>query len=82
MQIQKLAIKEQLIKTVVKSGNGGAIWIPKNWLGQEVIIILPDKPKLNVKEKVIHLLEPYLKDIIAVFLYGSVYSSLTYVRFC
>ena len=71
MEIQKLAIKEQLVKTVVKSGNGGAVWVPKDWLGQEVIVILPDKPKLDPKEKVIHLLEPYLKDVIAVFIYGS-----------
>ncbi len=71
MNMQKLAIKEQLVKKVVRSGNGGAVWVPKNWLGQEVIVILPDKPKLNIKERVIHLLEPYLKDIIAVFIYGS-----------
>ena len=71
MQIQKLAVKEQIVKTVVKSGNGGAVWVPKNWLGQEVIVILPDKPKLDVKERVIHLLEPYLKNITAVFIYGS-----------
>ncbi len=71
MQIKKLAIKEQLVKTVVKSGNGGAVWVPKNWLGQEVIVILPDKPSLSIKEKIVHLLEPYLKDIIAVFIYGS-----------
>ncbi len=71
MEIQKLAIKEQIVKHVVKSGNGGAVWVPKNWLGEEVIVILPDKPKLNIKEKVVHLLEPYLKDVIAVFMYGS-----------
>ena len=71
MQIQKLAVKEQIVKTVVKSGNGGAVWVPKGWLGQEVIVILPDKPKLSVKERVIHLLQPYLKDIVAVFIYGS-----------
>lgn len=69
--MQQLAVKEQLVKKVVKSGNGGAVWVPKNWLGQEVIVILPDKPKLDIKEKVIHLLEPYLKDIISVFIYGS-----------
>ncbi len=69
--MQQLAIKEQLVKTVVKSGNGGAVWVPKNWLGQEVIVILPDKPKLDIKERIIHLLEPYLKDVIAVFIYGS-----------
>ena len=71
MQIQKLAVKEQLVKQVVKSGNGGAVWVPKKWLGQEVVVILPDKPKLSVREKIVHLLEPYLKDIIAVFIYGS-----------
>lgn len=71
MQIQKLAVKEQIVKTVVKSGNGGAVWVPKDWLGQEVVVILPDKPKLDVRGRIIHLLEPYLRDIIAVFIYGS-----------
>ena len=71
MQIQKLAVKEQIVKRVVKSGNGGAVWVPKYWLGQEVIVILPDKPKLDVRERIIHLLGPYLKDVIAIFLFGS-----------
>ncbi len=71
MQAQKLAVREQIVKTVVKSGNGGAVWVPKGWLGEEVIVILPEKPKIDVKEKVIHLLEPYLKDIISVGIYGS-----------
>ena len=71
MQIQKLAVKEQLVKTVVKSGNGGAVWVPKDWLGKEVVVILPEKPKLDIKEKIIHLLEPHLKDIISVAIYGS-----------
>lgn len=66
-----LTIKEQVVKKVVKSGNGGAVWVPKRWLGQEVVVILPEKPKLELKEKIIHLLEPYLKDIIAVGIYGS-----------
>ena len=66
-----LAIREQIVKTVVKSGNGGAVWVPKGWLGQEVVVILPQKPKVELKEKIIHLLEPYLKDIVSVFIYGS-----------
>jgi len=66
-----LAIKEQLRKTVVKSGNGGAVWVPKDWLGEEVVVILPEKPKLGLHEQVIHALEPYLKDIMAVGIYGS-----------
>ena len=71
MILNNLSIREQIVKMVVKSGNGGAVWVPKNWLGQEVVIILPQKPKLELRESIIHLLEPYLKDIISVFIYGS-----------
>lgn len=71
MEMEKLAIREQIVKTVVKSGNGGAVWVPKDWLGEEVLVILPDKPKFELKEKIVHLLEPYLKDIISVGIYGS-----------
>lgn len=71
MNAQQLAIKEQIVKTVVKSGNGGAVWVPKAWLGEEVVVILPEKPKFDLKERVIHLLEPHLKDIISVWIYGS-----------
>ena len=62
MDIQNLAIKEQIVKTVVKSGNGGAVWVPKDWLGEEVVVILREKPNLEPREKIVHLLEPYLKD--------------------
>ncbi len=71
MQVQKLSIREQIVKTVVKSGNGGAVWVPKDWLGKEVVITLPEKPKLELREQILHLLEPYLKDIISVGIYGS-----------
>ncbi len=71
MKIQQLAIKEQIIKRVVRSGNGGAVWVPKTWLGEEVVIILPKKPKLNLKEEILHLLEPHLQDILSVSIYGS-----------
>src|SRR3989338_303879 len=65
------AVREQIVKTVVRSGNGGAVWVPKSWLGQEVVVILPEKPRLELKERVIHLLEPYLKEIISVGIFGS-----------
>lgn len=68
---QQLAIREQLIKPVVKSGNGGAIWVPKDWLGQEVIVILPERPRINFRQKILQKLEPYLKDVIGVYIYGS-----------
>ena len=71
MNLKNLTIREQIVKSVVKSGNGGAVWVPKDWLGQEVVVILPQKPKLELRERIIHLLESYLKDIISVFIYGS-----------
>ncbi len=71
MTLQKLAVKEQIVKTVVKSGNGGAVWVPKDWLGEEVVVTLPKRPKLGIKERILRLLEPYLKDIMAVAIYGS-----------
>ena len=71
MEMQKLSVKEQIVKTVVKSGNGGAVWVPKSWLGQEVVVMLPEKPKLELREKIIHMLEPHLKDIASVGIYGS-----------
>lgn len=71
MPLQQLAIKEQLTKRVVRSGNGGAVWVPKTWLGEEVVIILPEKPRLSMKKQILHLLEPYLQDILSVSIYGS-----------
>lgn len=45
--------------------------MPRGWLGQKVVVILPNEPKMDVRERIIHTLEPYLKDITAVFIYGS-----------
>lgn len=67
----ELVIKEQLRKTVVKSGNGGAVWVPRAWLGEEVVVILPEPPKQSARQKVMRILEPCLKDISAAFIYGS-----------
>jgi len=66
--IDMIAIKEQLTKRVVSSGNGGAVWVPKSWLGEEIIVIRPEK---NIKQQIIELLLPNLQDVIAIFLYGS-----------
>ena len=71
MQIANLAVREQMVKTVVRSGNGGAVWVPKGWLGEEVVVILPEKPRLKLKERIVRLLEPCLKEVIAAAIYGS-----------
>ena len=71
MALQQLAVKEQLVKKVVKSGNGGAVWVPKTWLGEEVVVILHHKPKVSLQEQIMHVLEPHLQDILSVSIYGS-----------
>jgi len=71
MATETIAIQEQLTKRVVSSGNGGAVWVPRSWLGEEIIVIRPEKPELDIKEKIIKILIPHLKEVIAVFLYGS-----------
>lgn len=69
--MQNLAVREQVVKTVVKSGNGGAVWVPKDWLGEEVVVTLPERPKRSFRERIICMLEPHLKDVAAVAVYGS-----------
>ena len=64
-------VREQLVKPVVKSGNGGAVWVPKTWLGQEVIVILPERHQFNIKQSILQKLEPYLEQVLGVFIYGS-----------
>ena len=71
MVTETITVQEQLTKRVVSSGNGGAIWVPRSWLGEEIIVIRPEKPDLNLKERIIKILLPHLEDVIAVFLYGS-----------
>jgi len=69
--MQNQIIKEQIRKKVVKSGNGGAVWVPKNWLGEEIMVTRIETPKSSLEEELINILLPYLKDISGVFLYGS-----------
>ncbi|MFH1248942.1 MAG: DUF2080 family transposase-associated protein [archaeon] len=61
---------EAIIKDAIKVGNSAGILLPKSWEGGKVKAVLIEEP-LNIKWEVLRILEPYLKDIIAVFLYGS-----------
>lgn len=64
-------VKEQLRKKVARSGNSGAVWVPKDWLGEEIIVTRLETPKLSLDENILNVLLPYLKDISGVFIYGS-----------
>ena len=61
--------EEQLVRVVKTFGNGAHIFAPKEWVGEQIILI--KQPKKSLKEKIICLIEPYLEDITGAYLYGS-----------
>ena len=60
---------EQIIRKVSAVGNGAHVFAPREWLGNDVIMVR--KPQKSVDEKILGLILPYLKDIKGVYLYGS-----------
>ncbi|HBE02769.1 MAG TPA: hypothetical protein DC049_09875, partial [Spirochaetia bacterium] len=48
--------KEQIRRKVARSGNGGAVWVPKDWLGEEIIVTRLETPKLSLEEELINIL--------------------------
>lgn len=61
--------REQIIREVAPIGNGAHIFAPKEWLGEKVVIIRTPKPPL--KKRILRIIEPYLENILGVYLYGS-----------
>ncbi len=41
IKFEKIDVEEMIRKKVVRSGGGGAVWVPVRWLGKKVIVILP-----------------------------------------
>ncbi|MEN9626400.1 MAG: hypothetical protein RL557_728 [archaeon] len=60
----------KIIKKAVEMGNGAAIYIPKEYSGKEIVILLPDGIK-EIKNEILQKLIPYMNNIIGVYLYGS-----------
>ena len=61
---------EKLIKHVVRIGNSAGVVLPKKWLNGEARVELIHKP-INIKEDVLEILSPYLKNISGIYLTGS-----------
>ncbi len=59
---------EQIVRKVVPTGNGAHVFAPKEWVGEDVIIVRKIK---TIKEKILEVLQPYLEYILGVYLYGS-----------
>lgn len=60
----------QMLKNVSRWGNGAGVLLPKEWVGQQVKVILIDRTS-NIRKEVLDILSPYLEDIIGVYLTGS-----------
>lgn len=60
----------KIIKQVVEIGNGAAVYVPKEYKGKEVIVILPDKIN-DIKKRILNELVDFMPNILGVYLYGS-----------
>lgn len=59
-----------MIRQVGKWGNSAGILLPKEWLGNQVRIVLIDRT-LEIKKEVLNILSPYLNDMMGIYLTGS-----------
>jgi len=62
---------EQIVKTVRRIGNGGHIYLPKETVGQKVVIQVVVKTRAEIEEEILRILRPHLKHIEGIYLYGS-----------
>lgn len=60
----------EITKNVGKWGNSAGILLPKEWLGNQVKIVLIDRT-LEIKKEVLEILSDNLEDIIGIYLVGS-----------
>jgi predicted nucleotidyltransferase len=57
--------KKHIIKRVMRSGNAGSVYVPRDWIDQMVMIRL-----FSVNGMVLEALSPYLENIVGIYLYG------------
>ncbi|MBI2045725.1 nucleotidyltransferase domain-containing protein [Candidatus Pacearchaeota archaeon] len=60
----------KLIKKAVEIGNGAAVYVPKEYSGKEVVIILPEGVE-EIKKRILNNLVEFMPNILGVYLYGS-----------
>ncbi len=65
-----ITMKQELMKSVIKVGNGAGVLVPREWLNGKARIELIEKP-LDIKRDVVETLEPYLEEVIGIYLVGS-----------
>lgn len=56
---------------VQQIGNGAHVYLPKEMVGQKVLVTLVEKTVEDIEEETINILKPYLNHIKGIYLYGS-----------
>jgi len=60
----------RIIKKAIQIGNGAAVYIPREFSGKQITIIIPEKVQ-DIKRTVAERLLGYLDNIVGVYLFGS-----------
>ena len=63
-------IEAGIIPPVIKVGNSAGVLVPRNWLNGSAKVELVSKP-LDIKKDIFNILEPFLSDIVGIYLIGS-----------
>lgn len=65
-----ITMRNELIKPIIRVGNGAGVLLPKEWLNGQAKIELVDKPS-NIKKDIFEILDPWLPNIFGIYLTGS-----------
>jgi predicted nucleotidyltransferase len=60
----------KILKKAVEIGNGAAVYIPKQYAGRQITIILPDTLE-DIKRNIMERLYDYMGNIVGVYIFGS-----------
>jgi len=61
-----LESREQIVKKVEKHGNSGGVYLPKGWIGENVLV-----SRMSLKERILDVLNENLEGVAGIYLYGS-----------
>ena len=61
----------QITKVVQEIGNGGHIYLPREMIGQKVVVTLIQKNIAEIEWEILERARSYLKHIKGIYLYGS-----------
>lgn len=60
----------KIVRRAVEIGNGAAVYVPKEYKGKQVLIVLPEGIE-EIKKRVLTKLIDFMPNILGVYLYGS-----------